>query len=109
MRTTTEKYCQVGLDEIGMRVHGALGRHPSRYGSQVYPDIQHGVISNLIGGCCSTCGCTHLIRLRGGPVLTVRVDTIGSRELDADEIAIYDYSFITPHARAAGSPVTTSR
>ena len=69
----TEVYCQIGLDQIGSTVLPAtIGLPlPGPAATQVYPELRDGVITNRIGGCCSTCGCTHLIRLRGGPVAPV--------------------------------------
>jgi len=103
VRTTTEEYCQVGLDQIGLSsYYGPQGRPPlpgpSGY-SIMYPELQHGVITNRIGGMCSSCGCTHLLRLRGAPVLEVTEVKVGGAALDPAAYTIYDYSFIaSPNA-----------
>lgn len=91
VRTTTEIYCQAGLDEIGMD----LVRTPQPTGWQVWPYLREGVLTNMIGGGCGVCGCPHLIRLRGGPILSVESMVVGGRQLSSDEIAIYDYSYVS--------------
>lgn len=92
-RTTTEVYCQIGLNDIGLQYPVA---DPGFRGYMIWPEIRAGTITNMIGGCgCSSCGCTHLLRLRGGPVLSIQSASIGDRLLTADEIAIYDYSHIS--------------
>jgi hypothetical protein len=99
VRETTEEYCQVGLDQIGLSTYyGADGRPPlpgpSGY-AVMYPELRHGVITNRIGGMCSTCGCTHLLRLRGAPVLEVTSVKVGGGEaVSPSAYAIYDHSFI---------------
>jgi hypothetical protein len=91
VRTVTEEYCQVGLSEIGLRYPTLPG--PSGYPA-IYPELDHGAIINRFGGCCSNCGCAHLLRLRGGPVLSVDYIAVGSRVLDSSDYAVYDYSYI---------------
>jgi hypothetical protein len=91
VRQTTEVYCQMGLSEIATEYpRGATGR-----GWQVWPEVREGSITNMIGGCCGSCGCTHLLRLRGGPIISIEAMTIGGRDMTADEIAIYDYSYVS--------------
>jgi hypothetical protein len=100
VRTVTETYCQTGLDQIGLGSYfGPYGRPPlpgpSGYPDLLaYPQLHRGVITNQIGGMCSTCGCTHLLRLRGAPVLDVGSVSVGGTVLDTSYYAIYDYSFI---------------
>jgi hypothetical protein len=60
----------------------------------MYPELRYGVITNRVGGQCSSCGCTHLLRLRGAPVLEVTAVRVGGGDLDPAAYAIYDYSFI---------------
>ena len=108
--TITEVYCQVGLDQLWMSTYyGPYGRPllpgPSGYPDPIaYPQLHHGVITNQIGGLCGTCGCTHLLRLRGAPVLGVTsVRTSGGDPLDPDSYHIYDHSFITSPNRCWGT------
>ena len=93
VRTTTESYCQIGLDDLGHVYPSTLAN--SGNGARVYPTVWDGKIINQIGGCCSTCGCPHLIRLRGVPVLSVQALSVGGRSFADDEIALYDYSYVS--------------
>jgi hypothetical protein len=94
----TETYCQVGLDQIGLSTYYGPYQRPPLPGPSgyavMYPELRHGVITNRIGGMCNTCGCTHLLRLRGAPVRSVSKIMVGGGELDSTTYAIYDYSFI---------------
>jgi len=92
VRSTTESYCQVGLDNLGHVYPSTLAN--SGNGARVYPTVWDGKIINQIGGCCSTCGCPHLIRLRGVPVLSVQALSVGGRSFTDDEIALFDYSYV---------------
>jgi hypothetical protein len=98
VRETTEEYCQVGLDQIGLSTYYGPYQRPPLPGPSgyavMYPELRHGVITNRIGGMCNTCGCTHLLRLRGAPVLEVTSVKVGSGELDPSAYAIYDHGFI---------------
>ena len=69
---------------------------PGPSGYQIYPELRYGVLTNRIGGCCSDCGCTHLIRLRGAPVLAVAVGLRSAATWcwTLATYAIYDYSYI---------------
>ena len=96
VHTTTEVYCQIGLDGQGHVYPSTL--NPGGGGARVYPTLWDGQIINQIGGSCGTCGCPHLIRLRGTPVLSVQALSVGARSFADDEITVYDYSYI-----AAGS------
>ena len=94
----TEEYCQVGLDQIwASTYYGPYGRPmlpgPSGY-PMMYPELRYGVITNRVGGQCGSCGCTHLLRLRGGPVLNVTSVKVGGKDLDPSAYDIYDHSFI---------------
>lgn len=100
VRTVTEEYCQVGLDQIGL--HHPTLPGPSGYPA-VYPELDHGAIINRFGGCCSSCGCAHLLRLRGGPVLSVGYVAVGERVIDPADYAIYDYSYIAAPSRCWNS------
>jgi hypothetical protein len=98
VHTITEEYCQVGLDQIwASTYYGPYGRPmlpgPSGY-PMMYPELRYGVITNRVGGQCGSCGCTHLLRLRGAPVLSVESVKVGGSELGPSSWAIYDYSFI---------------
>lgn len=90
--TTTETYCQMGLNEAMLiwpnMLHAAQGMH-------IWPELRDGLITNRVGGCCSDCGCPHMVRLRGGPVLSVQSVYHGEREVPLTEVAIFDYSYIT--------------
>jgi hypothetical protein len=93
-----EEYCQVGLDQIwSSTYYGPYGRPmlpgPSGY-PMMYPELRYGVITNRVGGQCGSCGCTHLLRLRGGPVRNVTSVKVGGKELGPSAYDIYDYSFI---------------
>jgi hypothetical protein len=98
--TVTETYCQTGLDQLGRgSYYGPYGRPPlpgpSGYPDLLaYPQLYRGVITNQVGGMCGTCGCTHLLRLRAGPVISVESVRVRGRELDSSAYAVYDYSFI---------------
>jgi hypothetical protein len=103
VRTVTEEYCQVGLDHFGLSTYYGPTGHPPLPGpggyAIIYPELQYGIITNQIGGWCNTCGCTHLLRLRGAPVLSVKAVSVGSNDLDPSDYGLYDYSFIaSPHA-----------
>jgi hypothetical protein len=102
VRTTTETYCQVGLDQIGMSTYYGPNRPPlpgpSGY-SIMFPELMHGVVTNRIGMGCSSCGCTHLLRLRGAPVLDVSAVSVGARALDPSTYAVYDHSYIAAPSR----------
>ena len=91
-RTVTELYCQMGLDEIGVEFPNRAVR---ARGMQVWPVMQNGSITNMVGGRCSTCGCPHLLKLRGSPVLSIDAMSIGGRALTADEVSIFDYSYVS--------------
>jgi hypothetical protein len=98
VREVTEEYCQVGLDQIwASTYYGPSGRPmlpgPSGY-PMMYPELRYGVITNRVGGQCGHCGCTHLLRLRGGPVREITSVKVGGSELGPSSYAIYDYSFI---------------
>ena len=98
VHTITEEYCQVGLDQIwASTYYGPYGRPmlpgPSGY-PMMYPELRYGVITNRVGGQCGHCGCTHLLRLRGGPVREITSVKVGGSELGPSSYAIYDYSFI---------------
>src|SRR3954465_3024371 len=84
--TTTEIYCQVGLDQIGTTFYNGQVMLPGPSGYQIYPELRYGAIINRIGGCCSDCGCTHLIRLRGTPVLSVTSVLHGDRSVPLSEV-----------------------
>lgn len=97
VRTTTESYCQIGLDEIGFSTYyGPYGQPlpgPSGYPA-AYPELRNGVITNRACGFCSDCGCTHLLKLRGAPVIEVTAVRVGGSDLDPSAYVVYDHSFI---------------
>ena len=97
VRTVTELYCQVGLRYLGSTVLPTTMRASMMSGSgmQVYPMLREGEITNGVLGLCGTCGCEHTIRLRGGPVRKVIDIHSGDDLVPLDDIAIYDYSYIT--------------
>jgi hypothetical protein len=97
IRTVTELYCQTGLGQLGSNVLPTTLRQSllSGSGMQVYPMLREGALTNEVFGLCSTCGCEHTIRLRGGPVRRVEAVYDGERPIPLSDIAIYDYSYIT--------------
>lgn len=97
VRQVTELYCQVGLDQLGSTVLPTTLRQSMLSGSglQFYPMLREGVLTNEVFGACSTCGCEHTIRLRGGPVRSIQQLWDGETEVDLSNVAIYDYSYIT--------------
>jgi len=94
-QTTTETYCQVGLDQIGITLYGRHILLPGPSGYQIYPELMNGMIYNRIGGCCSQCGCEDLIRLRGAPVRSVESVYRGGDQVSLSDVAIFDYSYIS--------------
>jgi hypothetical protein len=95
VQQTTETYCQIGLDQTGVTIYGRHILLPGPSGYQIYPELMNGMIYNRIGGCCSQCGCEHLIRLRGAPVLSIQSVYRGSDQVLLSDVAIYDYSYIS--------------
>jgi hypothetical protein len=105
VRTTTEEYHQIGLDQIGLSSYYGPNRLPLPGDGGyplMYPELRYGIITNRVGGICGGCGCTHLLRLRGGPVLSVASLKIGETTLDLADYDIYDYSFVAAPNRCWG-------
>jgi hypothetical protein len=94
VRTVRETYCQDGLD-LSSTAYG-VNRNllPGSSGYPALPVLEHGVITNRFGGPCGSCGCAHLIRLRGGPVLSVQEVWNGDTQLPLSKVAIYDYRYL---------------
>lgn len=86
-RSTTEVYFQPYNDDS--------------LASRIQPVLQNGEVRNL----CSECGfgCTHFVKLRGQPIISIESVFVGDRELDLAEISIYDYSAIAPADRCWGT------
>jgi hypothetical protein len=105
VRTTTEIYCQTGLNYLGSTVLPTTMRATMMSGSgmQVHPMLREGVITNEILGMCGTCGCEHAIRLRGVPVRSVHEIWHGNQQIDMSTVAIYDHSYITAPNRCWGT------
>lgn len=99
VRTTTEVYCQVGLNQIGLSSYYGPRGYPPLPGPSgyavMYPELVNGEVINRIGGLCNSCGCAHLIRLRGAPILSVEMVHRGDQEIPLSEVMIYDSSYIT--------------
>jgi hypothetical protein len=97
LHTTTEDYCQIGLNDLGLApYHQGYPLLPGPSGYQVYPELEYGVLTNVMGSGCNSCGCTHLVRLRGAPVLSVAsVSLGGGSPVDPGDYKIYDYSYLS--------------
>lgn len=78
-RTVTETYCQAG---------------PHETPDFPYPVLNQGKVYNVRGGVCPTCGCPHLIRLRGNPVREIEMVLYEDRYIPLTDVKIYDYSWI---------------
>jgi len=61
---------------------------------RIYPVLDNGQVRNVCGACGSTC--LHFIPLRGQPIISIETITVGDREIDLADVAIYDYSAIAP-------------
>jgi hypothetical protein len=96
VRQTTEEYCQIGLNQFGAGYgHANRAMLPGAHGyPMAYPELEHGVITNRIWGECNNCGCAHLLRLRGGPVLSVEAVYREGSPIDLADVVICDYSHI---------------
>lgn len=86
VRTTTETYCQ-------NRTYGYLQAYPDAQRGLPYPGLVSGAVRNT----CDDCnGCSHVLRLRGAPIINVYSVKRADQEIPLDEIVIVDRGRIAP-------------
>jgi hypothetical protein len=99
VRTVTEEYCQLGTSQFGVG-YGHQNRMmlPGSGGyPMAFPVLEEGAITNRFWGdwsSCASCGCLHMLRLRGGPILSVQAMYSGESAISLDDVVIYDYSYV---------------
>lgn len=83
VRSVTEVYAQIAPPEPDNELFPAT------------PYLDRGRITN-VPSACARCGCSHLVPLRGVPVIELESVTVGTRRLSLlHDVALMDYSWLS--------------
>jgi hypothetical protein len=79
IRTIIETYCQLA---------------PQAIPDLPVPVLHEGRIFNMRGGACGTCGCSHVLKLRGVPIIEIERVVYQGGTIPLSDVSVIDYSYL---------------